>query len=85
MAAFTAVNNPISEMQYGQCWEAADILLDALQPNTEGTYLSIASAGDNALAILSRSPKRVIALDSNPAQLSCLALRVAAYRNLTHS
>lgn len=84
-AAVTTANKTISEMHYGQCWEDTDILIDALEPNSEGTYLSIASAGDNALAILSRSPKRVIALDSNPAQLSCLALRVAAYRTLTHA
>jgi S-adenosylmethionine-diacylglycerol 3-amino-3-carboxypropyl transferase len=47
--------------------------------------LSIASAGDNALALLSRGPARVIALDLSPAQLACLELRVTAYRELAHS
>ncbi|MEZ4682042.1 MAG: DUF3419 family protein [Caldilineaceae bacterium] len=46
--------------------------------------LSIASAGDNTLALLARDPAQVIALDLNPAQLFCLELRVAAYRTLTH-
>jgi S-adenosylmethionine-diacylglycerol 3-amino-3-carboxypropyl transferase len=46
--------------------------------------LSIASAGDNALALLTKQPSRVIALDLNAAQLACLELRVAAYRVLTH-
>jgi S-adenosylmethionine:diacylglycerol 3-amino-3-carboxypropyl transferase len=46
--------------------------------------VSIASAGDNTLALLIKRPSRVIALDLSPAQLACLELRVAAYRELTH-
>ena len=42
--------------------------------------VSIASAGDNTLALLTREPSRVIALDLSCAQLACLELRVAAYR-----
>ncbi len=71
-------------IRYAQCWEDADILVKALQPNKGGIYLSIASAGDNALAILSQSPERVVAVDLNVTQLNCLALRVAAYKELTH-
>jgi len=71
-------------IRYAQCWEDADILVEALQPDKGGTYLSIASAGDNALAILSQSPERVVALDLNTTQLNCLALRVAAYKELKH-
>ncbi len=72
-------------IRYAQCWEDADILVEALQPKNGGIYLSIASAGDNALAILSQSPDRVVALDLNTTQLNCLALRVAAYKELNHS
>jgi S-adenosylmethionine-diacylglycerol 3-amino-3-carboxypropyl transferase len=46
--------------------------------------VSIASAGDNALALLTGDPARVIALDLSAAQLACLELRVAAYRTLAH-
>src|SRR5207249_614818 len=46
--------------------------------------LSIASAGDNSLALLTRRPGRVIALDLSPAQLACVELRVAGYRELEH-
>jgi S-adenosylmethionine-diacylglycerol 3-amino-3-carboxypropyl transferase len=46
--------------------------------------LSIASAGDNTLALLTRQPSRVIAIDLSPAQLACLELRVAAYQTLDH-
>jgi S-adenosylmethionine-diacylglycerol 3-amino-3-carboxypropyl transferase len=80
-AALTAGGDVI---RYAQCWEDADILLQALDVHPGDTCLSIASAGDNTLALLTRSPRRVLALDLNPAQLACLALRVAAYRVLAH-
>lgn len=73
-----------SSIRYAQCWEDADILLEALDLQPGDVCLSIASAGDNTLALLSKKPGRVIALDLNPAQLACLELRVAAYRELTH-
>ena len=71
-------------IRYAQCWEDADVLLAALDVQPGDVCLSIASAGDNALALLTRQPSRVIALDLSPAQLACLELRVAAYRVLTH-
>ncbi len=73
-----------SEIRYAQCWEDTDILLDALDIQPGDVCLSIASAGDNTLAMLSQSPARVIAVDINPAQIACLELRVAAYRELSH-
>src|SRR5262245_23235540 len=72
-------------IRYAQCWEDADILLEALDVQPGDVCLSIASAGDNALALLTRNPSRVIALDLSPAQLHCLELRVAAYKTLTHA
>ena len=72
-------------IRYAQCWEDADILLEALNIQPGETCLSIASAGDNALALLTRNPARVIALDLSQAQLECVALRVAAYSHLTHA
>lgn len=76
-ADFTAI-------RYAQCWEDADILLRGLEIQPEHNCLSIASAGDNTLAMLSRKPKCVIAIDLSQAQLACLELRVAAYRALEH-
>src|SRR5262245_9686440 len=73
-----------SRIRYAQCWEDADVLLAGLEIRPGDICLSIASAGDNALAMLARGPARVIALDLNPAQLACLELRVAAYRELNH-
>jgi len=73
-----------SGIRYAQCWEDADVLLSALEPGPGKRCLSIASAGDNTLALLSRDPESVLALDLSPAQLACLELRVAAYRTLLH-
>lgn len=80
-----AAKADFSSIRYAQCWEDADILLEALDIQRGDTCLSIASAGDNTLAMLCKGPGQVIALDLNRAQLACLELRVAAYRALTHS
>ncbi|MEO5959564.1 MAG: DUF3419 family protein [Opitutaceae bacterium] len=79
-----ATRADFSQIRYAQVWEDADILLAALDVQPTDTVLSIASAGDNALALLGAGAERVIAVDLNPAQLACLALRVAAYRELGH-
>lgn len=71
-------------LRYAQCWEDADVLVAALDPQPGDTVLSIASAGENSLSLLSRGPARVVAVDLNPAQLAALELRVAAYRELSH-
>jgi S-adenosylmethionine-diacylglycerol 3-amino-3-carboxypropyl transferase len=73
-----------SQIRYAQCWEDADILLQGLDIQPGDSCLSIASAGDNAFAMLSRSPSRLVALDLSPAQHACVELRAAAYRELTH-
>jgi len=72
-------------IRYAQCWEDADVLLQASRPDPEDTFLSVASAGDNTLALVGAGVRRVIAVDLNPAQIACLELRVAAYRHLSHS
>jgi len=77
--------NEFTEVCYAQCWEDADVLMGALDVRPGQTCLSVASAGDNTLALLTKSPGRVIAVDHNPLQLHCLELRVAAYKELTHA
>ena len=76
--------SPFTILRYAQCWEDADILLDGLDVQPGETCLSIASAGDNTLSLLTRSPARVVAVDLNPTQIAALELRVAAYRTLGH-
>lgn len=79
-----ATRADFSRVRYAQVWEDADVLLKALDVQPADTVISIASAGDNALALLGVGAERVVALDLNPAQLACLELRVAAFRELSH-
>jgi S-adenosylmethionine-diacylglycerol 3-amino-3-carboxypropyl transferase len=72
-------------IRYGSVWEDADILCQALKPVAAGArLLSIASAGDNALALLTLDPKEVLAADLSAAQLACLELRIAAFQGLSY-
>lgn len=71
-------------IRYAQLWEDADVLTDALGACTGGTLVSICSAGDNALAMLTLDPAKVVVVDLSPAQIACLKLRIAAYRTLSH-
>jgi len=71
-------------IRYAQVWEDADVLVAALRPKPGDTVISIASAGDNAFALLAEGAERVIAVDLNPTQLACVRLRVAMYQTLAH-
>jgi S-adenosylmethionine-diacylglycerol 3-amino-3-carboxypropyl transferase len=84
-ASALAAAADFGEIRYAQCWEDADVLLAALDVRPGDTCVSIASAGDNTLALLTRQPGRVVALDLSAAQLACLELRVAGFRALQHS
>lgn len=84
MRSEAASHADFSAIRYAQCWEDADILMEGLAIRPGDTCLSIASAGDNSLAMLACGAGRVVALDLNPAQLACLELRVAGYRELPH-
>jgi S-adenosylmethionine-diacylglycerol 3-amino-3-carboxypropyl transferase len=71
-------------IRYAQLWEDADVLTAALGDCKGGTLVSICSAGDNALAMLTLDPAKVVVVDLSPAQIACLYLRIAAFRTLTH-
>jgi S-adenosylmethionine-diacylglycerol 3-amino-3-carboxypropyl transferase len=72
-------------VRYASVWEDADVLCEALAPRAAGgRLLSVASAGDNALALLTLDPAEVVAADLSPAQLACTELRLAAFRRLDH-
>lgn len=73
-------------IRYASVWEDADVLCEALAPVAKGNrLLSIASSGDNALALLTLDPSEVVAVDLNPTQLACLELRIAAFRQLSYT
>lgn len=84
MRSEAAERADFSSIRYAQCWEDADILLEALEPGPGKSCLSIASAGDNTLALLACAPQHVLAIDLSEAQLACLELRAAAYRTLQY-
>lgn len=74
----------LSFIRYANCWEDADVLLKALKPQNKSHILSIASAGDNSLSLLSQSPNLVLAIDINPAQLACTELKKMAFKYLSY-
>lgn len=71
-------------IRYSNCWEDTDVLLEAIKTKANGSYLSIASAGDNTLALLSCNPKIVMAVDINPSQIAALEIRKAAFQILEY-
>ena len=70
-----------SFIRYANCWEDTNILLEALNIKENEVGLSIASAGDNSLAMLINNPERVYAFDVNKTQLYELELKIVAMRN----
>jgi S-adenosylmethionine-diacylglycerol 3-amino-3-carboxypropyl transferase len=70
-------------IRYANCWEDADILCDALRPAPGTRIVSVASGGDNSLALAAEGAT-VIAADLSPAQLACVELKCAAIRHLEH-
>jgi S-adenosylmethionine-diacylglycerol 3-amino-3-carboxypropyl transferase len=72
-------------IRYAQLWEDADVLLLGLGAAPGATLVSICSAGDNALAMLTLDPARIVVVDLSAAQIACLRARIAAFRTLDHA
>ncbi len=71
-------------IRYSQCWEDTDLVLDNLAISSGDTILSIASAGDNTLSLLTANPREIIAIDFCQAQLAVVALKIAAFKVLSY-
>jgi len=71
-------------IRYANCWEDADILLAGMNVLKGDKILSIASAGDNVFALLSKGPQQVVAVDISSVQLWLCELKRAAYRRFDH-
>lgn len=84
MTSQIAAKASFEDIRYAQLWEDADVLTAALASEPGATLVSICSAGDNALAMLTLDPQRVVVLDLSQAQIECLNLRIGAYRTLDH-
>lgn len=74
-------NNPL---KYSNCWEDANLLTLSLDIDSESKVMSIASAGDNSLMLLSAQPKSMLCLDMNEVQLWVTKLKEQAIRHLSH-
>lgn len=68
-------------IRYANSWEDADVLCEALRPAAGKRMLAIASAGDNAFALLAGGAE-VVAADLSQAQLALVELKRAAIRQL---
>ncbi|MCK4608231.1 MAG: DUF3419 family protein [Gammaproteobacteria bacterium] len=73
-----------SYIRYANCWEDADILVQAQAGEAGQKCLSIAAAGDNSLALLVNDPELVVAVDVSQAQLAALELKMAVFANLDY-
>ena len=71
-------------IRYAQVWEDAEILIEALDINNKDNILSIASAGENALSLLTKNPNKVYAIDLNINQMACTELKKVAYKYLEY-
>jgi len=71
-------------LRYANCWEDGVVPVEALKPEPGQQILSIASAGDNSLALLA-SGAEVLAVDLSPAQLASTELRREAISNLSYA
>lgn len=72
-------------IRYANCWEDADILLDALKIESQDRVLSIGSAGDNSFSMLAQDADLVVAVDINPVQLNLIELKKAAIATLEYN
>jgi len=69
-------------IRYAQCWEDPRAIEDALAVTSDDDVVSIASGGDNTLALLLKGPRSVTAVDRNPAQLHLVELKIRAVERL---
>lgn len=72
-------------ISYSQCWEDPYLMQQALEINSEDDVLSIASGGDNSLALLLDNPRTVTAVDFNPAQIYLVELKITAMKHLDYN
>jgi len=74
-----------SRILYAQCWEDPDVLCEALAPGPDDDVLSVASAGDNSLALLLHRPRSVTAIDLSLPQLAVCELKAAGIRTMEYN
>jgi S-adenosylmethionine-diacylglycerol 3-amino-3-carboxypropyl transferase len=73
----------MDSIRYANCWEDADVLCLALEPQPGRRILSVGSAGDNSLALLAEGAEVVVA-DLSLAQLAAIEIRKVAFARLEY-
>jgi S-adenosylmethionine-diacylglycerol 3-amino-3-carboxypropyl transferase len=68
----------LNGIDYSQCWEDTDLLLEALRIERDDAILSVASGGDNSLALLPSAPSALVLIDKSPPQLHLTELKLKA-------
>ena len=72
------------KIRYANCWEDAEILIEAFDICPTSKCLSIASAGDNSLSLLVKNPEVVFAADLSIPQIACCELKKYAIKFLDY-
>ncbi|MCL2145356.1 MAG: BtaA family protein [Endomicrobia bacterium] len=71
-------------IRYANCWEDAELLLEALNIGSSTKCISIASAGDNSLSLLVKNPEIVYAVDLSIPQIACAEFKKNAIKFLDY-
>lgn len=79
------VNSKRSIIHYSQCWEDPKTMLNGLKVKAEDDIITIGSGGDNSFALLLENPSSITVVDSNPAQMNLVELKIRAIQNLNYS
>jgi S-adenosylmethionine-diacylglycerol 3-amino-3-carboxypropyl transferase len=69
---------------FNMSWEDPEMDRRALQITPDDTVISITSAGCNPLNLLCQGPRKLISIDSNPAQTAVLELKLAGLATLDY-
>lgn len=72
------------KIRYANCWEDSELLLEAFEITPNKKCISIASAGDNSFALLTKNPELVLAVDLSIPQISCCELKKQAIKLLEY-
>ncbi len=81
----SVVNSKRRLIHYSQCWEDPKTMLNGLKVNTGDDIIAIGSGGDNSFALLLENPRSITVVDSNPAQMNLVELKIRAIQNLNYS
>lgn len=74
-------NNPL---KYSNCWEDSELLLRGLQPDGNSRIMSVASAGDNSLMLLTSLPLTMLCVDTSNVQLWVTQFKEQAIKHLSY-